>query len=306
MSFMPNIFKLYFTSLSNLKGKYWFVARYVFGIRTFFGYIVKALQTFTEENYRTINSIFSLMISQCQGFDKAVRKRANFSHKDVSLILSVHWANTISMLEIASRLEKPYSISFFRSREQKYKTLKNILVCIMLFTFVIGKPSMEFEPYPQQPDTVWNQNQLFQYIVRSALFSPVSLRQTVTEALTTFSRQFLRDFLQGLSDAEQVTKLYAKASKIGDVLKVSEQMLFALRTISDVRMEGLDSESIIYDLAYTFLLKSLLPTIRRCLVFIKVLHELVKILKMKRWLSTVMKLKKNWNSKIPPSLSIRH
>ena len=236
----------------------------------------RLFKPFTEENYRTINSIFSLMISQCQGFDKAVRKRANFSHKDVSLILSVHWANTISMLEIASRLEKPHSISFFRSREQKYKTLKNILVCIMLFTFVIGKPSMEFEPYPQQPDTVWNQNQLFQYIVRSALFSPVSLRQTVTEALTTFSRQFLRDFLQGLSDAEQVTKLYAKASKIGDVLKVSEQMLFALRTISDVRMEGLDSESIIYDLAYTFLLKSLLPTIRRCLVFIKVLHELVK------------------------------
>ena len=204
------------------------------------------------------------MISQCQGFDKAVKKQADFSHKDVSLILSVHWANTISMLEVASRLEKPHSISFFRSREQKYKTLKNILVCIMLFTFVIGKPSMEFEPYPQKPDTVWNQNQLFQYIVRSVLFSPVSFRQTVTEALTTFSKQFLRDFLQGISDAEQVTKLYVEASKIGDVVKVSENILFALRSISDLRMEGLDSESIIYDLAYTFLLKSCLLYTSRC------------------------------------------
>ncbi|CAI4062733.1 E3 ubiquitin-protein ligase UBR1 SKDI_07G4370 [Saccharomyces kudriavzevii IFO 1802] len=236
----------------------------------------RLFKPFTEEDYRTINSIFSLMISQCQGFDKVVRKQVNFTQKDVSLVLSVHWANTISMLEVSSRLEKPHSISFFRNREQKYKTLKNILVCIMLFTFVIGKPSMEFEPYPQKSGTVWNQNQLFQYVVRNVLFSPVSFRETVTEALTAFCKQFLSDFFKGLPDAERAATLYVEATSIGDVFEVDERTLFALKSISGVRMEGSESQAVIYDLAYTSLLKSLLPTIRRCLVFVKVLHELMK------------------------------
>ncbi|CAI4063749.1 hypothetical protein SUVZ_07G4130 [Saccharomyces uvarum] len=235
----------------------------------------RLFKPFTEDNYRTINSIFSLMVSQCQGFDKVVRKQVNFTHKDVSLVLSVHWANTISMLEVASRLEKPHNISFFRNREQKYKTLRNILICIMLFTFVIGKPSMEFEPYPEESDTICNQNQLFQYIVRKSLFSPASLRETVTEALTVFCKQFLDDFIQGLSDAEEVSKLYTEAKNIGDVYSVDESILLTLMSITDVKTEGLESKSI-YDLAYTSLLKSLLPTIRRCLVMVKVLHELVK------------------------------
>ena len=115
----------------------------------------------------------------------------------------------------------------------------------------------------------------FQYIVRKSLFSPASLRETVTEALTVFCKQFLDDFIQGLPDAEQVAKLYTEAKNIGNVYNVDENILFTLMSITDAKTEGLESKTI-YDLAYTSLLKSLLPTIRRCLVMVKVLHELVK------------------------------
>lgn len=236
----------------------------------------RLFESFSAADFKNVYSTFNLVNLHSHSFDKAARNTPGFESKDTAFILAVHWANTISMLEIASRLDKSPNVLLLNAREQKYKTLKNILICIVLMCYGIGKPNPEFDPYVNKDGILWNQNQIFQYIVKKCLFSRESLQESVGQALTNFSKQLVADFIKGLSKAD-ITRMYEKAEECGGIYKIqSEELLSTMKTVCFLGVSEPELCRKAYDLAYTCLLKNILPTLRRCLILVKVFHDILK------------------------------
>lgn len=236
----------------------------------------RLFESFSAADFKNVYSTFNLVTLHSHSYDKAARSTPGFESKDTAFILAVHWANTISMLEVASRLDKSPNVTLLESREQKFKTLKNTLICIVLMCYGIGKPNPEFDPYVNKDGIIWNQNQLFQYIVKKCLFSREPLRETVGQALANFSKQLIVDFIKGLSNLD-IGKMYEKAENRGGIYKIQSDDL--LSTLKGVCFLGVSDSELCrkaYDLAYTCLLKNLLPTLRRCVIMIRVFHDTLK------------------------------
>lgn len=238
--------------------------------------LARLLETFSAADFKNIYTTFNLVTLHSHSYDKAARNTPGFESKDTAFILSVHWANTISMLEIASRLDNKSNAHLLRGREQKYKTLKNTLICIVLMCYGIGKPNPEFNPYNNKDGIVWNQNQLFQYIVKRCLFSQEPFLDSVSQALSNFSKQLIVEFIKSVSPAE-VEKMHKKAEKYGGLCKIQhDEMLNTLKGVCVLGISDPELSQKTYNLAYTCLLKNILPTLRRCLIMLRVFHDLLK------------------------------
>lgn len=236
----------------------------------------RLFESFSAADFKNVYSTFNLVTLHSHSYDKAARSTPGFESKDTAFILAVHWANTISMLEVASRLDKSPNATLLKTREQKFKTLKNTLICIVLMCYGIGKPNPEFDPYVNKDGIIWNQNQIFQYIVKRCLFSQEPLRESIGQALANFSKQLLLDFVKGLANVD-VDKMYERAERHGGLHKVpSEEFSSTLKAICLVGATGSELCQKACDLAFTCLLRNLLPTLRRCLILVKVFHDLVK------------------------------
>ncbi|SJM81945.1 probable E3 ubiquitin-protein ligase UBR1 [Zygosaccharomyces bailii] len=238
--------------------------------------LARLLETFSAADFKNVYSTFNLVALHSHSYDKNARSLPGFQMADTAYILSVHWANTISMLEISARLDEPSRGSFLKNREQKYKTLKNTLICIILMCYSVGKPNPEFRPYENKDGIVWNQNQLFQYIVNKSLFSSEPFRETITHALTNYCKQLITEFIKGINPND-IEGMYNKATEFGELHEVQDTEL--LDTLKEVCVLGLSDPALsakAYNLAYTSLLKNVLPTLRRCLVMLKCFHELVR------------------------------
>lgn len=235
----------------------------------------KLFGAMSAAEFKNVYSTFNLVNLHSHSYDRTARNTPGFENKDTSFILSVHWANTVSMLEIASRLDSPTDASFLRGKEQKYKTLKYTLVSILLMCYGIGKPNPSFDPYADL-DVIWHENQLFQYIVKKCLYSNESLKDTVSRAFAHYSKQHLDMFISGLQ-SKDTELLYNKALSCGGLINARDAgVLSALRMIIAPQVNDPKLLSITYDLAYTSLIKNILPTIRRCLILLKVFHDLLK------------------------------
>lgn len=235
--------------------------------------MTRLFQNFSSSDYKNIYSIFGHLLSTVHSFDKKIRKMPDFREENTALILSAHWANTISMLEIASRLDDDTISSFLIGRDQKYLTLKNVLNCIMLLWFVIGKPDPNFTIYTTEDDGGSNPNQLFRYIVNDALFSKRPLKSTINEALILFTRQFFEEFFSGSQSIDESN--YAQLHD-GDMV-LDEKVYEYLRLMDSNRHSTCFSEKCkqYYDFALRIYLTNIAVTLRRCWIMIKVFHELV-------------------------------
>lgn len=238
--------------------------------------LARLLETFSASDFKNVYSTFNLVALHSHSYDKSARSMPGFQTSDTAYVLSVHWANTISMLEIAARLDEPSRGNLLKNREQKYKTLKNTLICIVLMCYSLGKPNPEFRPYENKDGIVWNQNQLFQYIVNKSLFSSEPLRETVTHALVNFSKQLVTEFIKGVNPRD-VDCMYEKAAELGGLCQIeNDDMLDALKEVCALGINDSELSKKAYELAYTSLLKNLFPTLRRCLVMLKCFHELLR------------------------------
>ena len=217
-----------------------------------------------------MNSIVLFSIFHANSFDSELHKKLEYSKSNVSQILSVHWANTISMLEISSRLDQLPYVSFLSGREQKYKTLKNILSFIILVFRKFGKPDSEFKPYDAETG-IWCENQLFQYIIYNFLFSKTSLKNIITTAISEYAKQLALEFMKGISSSE-TDVMFKTSCDIGDIFKVNNGFKLAINKLCDINSYPDEA----YRLVYTSLLKNILPTLRRCLIILKVIHDTIK------------------------------
>lgn len=235
----------------------------------------RLFESFSAADFKNVYSTLNLVTLHSHSYDKAARQTPGFESKDTAFILAVHWANTISMLEIASRLDASPNASLLSSKEQKYKTLENTLICITLMCYGIGKPNPGFDPYVNKDGAVWNQNQIFQYIVKRCLFSQESLRESVGQALTAYSKQLVVDFIKGIA-SEDISKMYHKAERCGTLYKLDDSSLASFKRTCALGVSDPEVSRNAYNLAYTCLLKNLLPTLRRCLIMLRVFHGLLK------------------------------
>lgn len=238
--------------------------------------LARLLETFSAADFKNVYSTFNLVALHSHSYDKNARSTPGFQNSDTAYILSVHWANTISMLEVAARLDEPSRGNLLKNREQKYKTLKNVLICIVLMCYSLGKPNPEFRPYENKDGVVWNQNQLFQYIVNKCLFSVEPLRETVTHALVNFSKQLITDFIKGINLSD-VVPMHKRAAELGGLYEIdNDHFLDTLKGVCALGVSDAGLSKKAYELAYTSLLKNLSPTLRRCLVMLKCFHELLR------------------------------
>ncbi|SCU79423.1 LAFA_0B03026g1_1 [Lachancea sp. 'fantastica'] len=225
-----------------------------------------------NEDFSSVFNMFVEINKKNMYYDRHWATNPKFERSDVAHIMIVHWANTISMLEISTRVHSTTNSSLLQGKEQKFRSLRNVLSSITWLCSVLGPPSMDHIPYVNCEGIVWNQNQLFQYIARHALLSPIPISETISKALSLFSRQLIADFVKGQSPST-IALMYDRGQKEQSLYQCTDKTMHCMRALCDVGISDKEVCQKLYDLAYTTLLKNLLPTLRRCLILLKVFND---------------------------------
>ncbi|CAR21510.1 E3 ubiquitin-protein ligase UBR1 [Lachancea thermotolerans CBS 6340] len=231
-------------------------------------------QTDPNEDFNGVFNMFLEINKKNMYYDRHWATTPESQRPDVAYILAVHWANTISMLEVSARIADHPNDSLLQGKEQKFRTLKNVLSSIAWLHKVLGRPSKEIIPYVNGEDTIWNQNQLFQFIVRRSLFSSEPITNVITGGLSVFSRQLLVDFLKG-STPNDVKMMREASANFGGIHDIDNETLDVLRDVCDISVSDEDTCRQLYSLAFASLIKNVLPTIRRCLILLKAINMLI-------------------------------
>ncbi|SCU82921.1 LAME_0C03356g1_1 [Lachancea meyersii CBS 8951] len=229
-------------------------------------------ETNPNEDFSGIFNMFVEINKKNLYYDRHWATTPKFQRPDVAHIMIVHWANTVSVLEVSTRACAGTNDKLLQGKEQKFRTLQNILSSIAWLHKVLGPPSADHIPYVNSDGIIWNQNQLFQYIARNALLRPVPISDTISKALSLFSRQLIVDFVKGLSPS-MISKMYDQGKDAGCLYECTPTMMHCMRRICDI---GISDEEVcrkLYDLTYTTMIKHLMPTLRRCLVLLKVFKD---------------------------------
>ncbi|CCH62496.1 hypothetical protein TBLA_0H02100 [Henningerozyma blattae CBS 6284] len=237
--------------------------------------LLQTLQTFSAEDYKNVFSLVTYSVDHAQAFDHNLKKTKGFENKDTSRILTTHWANTISMMEVSSRLATNAAKDLLVGKEQKFKTLKNILIGIIMTCYTLGVPKKDFDPYINDGAVIYNENQIFQYIVKESLFSEKPLAESIKSALAAFTGQFITDFMWQIRAGDS-TKLMKKAKEFGIFYKVPTKYIDSLIQIFGEQNLNTEKQLNEYSLAYTSLLRNLMPIIRRCFLLLKAFHQLLR------------------------------
>ncbi|CCK71674.1 E3 ubiquitin-protein ligase UBR1 KNAG_0H02590 [Huiozyma naganishii CBS 8797] len=239
--------------------------------------LARTLKTLSAVDFKNLISIFDLVYSDCLSFNRDYRKTDGFKDQDTALVLAQFWANTISMLEISSRLDSKPHAEFLTGREQKYKTLGNILVCIILQCYTMGLPNLKFEPFTAENANAYNYNALFQFIVRECLFGGRPMRSVISEGLRVYAWQVTAQFLFAESDKdinEKYERASANGAKFFPINTEINSLLGQLLLRDDNR--NLQDREKVCSMAYTSTLRHIVPTLRRCLIMLKVLHNVLE------------------------------
>ena len=229
--------------------------------------LTKALKPTSASDVKTLYSAFEMIFKDCHSFDKEISKGGNFNKNNTSTILANHWANTISMLEISSRLDKDTNRDFLSNKEQKFKTLRNMLLTIILMYNIVGKPDDNFEPYKESNHLV--ENKVFQDIVRGALF--VNNGQTLKHIISDKLSCYIRTIIKKLVTSERFISQTINFPKDTQFYHCDEGVKQLLNNLFGDRIMNQES----YDLVYTCILRHIRPTLRRCLIMFKVFFNLI-------------------------------
>lgn len=235
-----------------------------------------SLKHITEKQATDIFSIFDSIFSDSHSFDRNYFVSDEYRRENTAIIMATNWANTISMLEVSSRLDKSPNETFLLGKEQKYKTLKNILIFIILIRKIVGPPINDENVYPQMVEENSDLfiNQLFQYIVKECLFTSKPMKNVIKDAICCYSQQFFKQFFEEYNiyffeeEWEHITAEYS-SPVIPSNLIIEHLQMYLLD--DEMRFSNIDDGTLvkIKSLAYTSFLKHILPTLRRSLIMIK-------------------------------------
>lgn len=237
-------------------------------------FLSKALKTFSAQDYKSMYSLITNVVSRSRGFDKKVSAHEGYQNHDSGRVLATYWANTISMLEISSRLANDPATDLLNGKEQKFKTLKCTLITIILICYSMGPPQNDFDFYMSDKNKKWNLNQLFQYIVKSTMFEEKPLADSIKCAISAFTGQFITDFIKRIREGN-LEKLYNNVVGFDSLIVPSEEHSQDISNLLGEELNGSEQQHKEYSLAYSSLMKYLLPTLRRCFVYLKVLNNLI-------------------------------
>ena len=232
--------------------------------------LTKALKPTSASDAKTLYAIFEMIFKDSHSFDKEISRSRDFNKSNTSIILANHWVNTISMLEISSRLDKDTNRDFLRNKEQKFKTLRNMLLTIILMFNIIGKPDDDFEPYKESNHPV--ENKVFQDIVRDALF--VQNGQTLKQVIADKVSNYIKTIIKKLVSSERFIKQKINFPKTAQFYHCDEDMKRLFNNLLGNSIMDQDDLTK-YDLVYTCILRHLRPTLRRCLIMFKVFYNLI-------------------------------
>ena len=232
--------------------------------------LTKSLKPTSASDAKTLYAIFEMIFKDSHSFDKEISRSRDFNKSNTSIILANHWVNTISMLEISSRLDKDTNRDFLRNKEQKFKTLRNMLLTIILMFNIIGKPDDDFEPYKESNHPV--ENKVFQDIVRDALF--VQNGQTLKQVIADKVSNYIKTIIKKLVSSERFIKQKINFPKTAQFYHCDEDMKRLFDNLLGNSIMDQDDLTK-YDLVYTCILRHLRPTLRRCLIMFKVFYNLI-------------------------------
>lgn len=221
---------------------------------------------------------FEQILKDYTSFDALIRRAKLFHNRDTTYILANHWANTISMLEIASRLESNTEQTFLLGKEQKYKTLRNLFISLLLLVKHFGISKYMDQIYCNGDGHVFSQIQFFQYIMKKFLFEEhTSLETIVGTAIYYFSKQFINDFVRDIQ-ISTINEMYDDASRLGMLYTPQVDLLSQFELLLEEKKPELDEldpnmKNKLNALMFTSLIKNILPTLRRTLIMLKVVNN---------------------------------
>ena len=240
---------------------------------------------------RSITEVLDSIFQDTQYFGKEFRKSKYISNCNTARILTINLANTISMLEISSRLDKDTNENFLKGEEQRFKTLKNLLIFILEIYKTCGMPDINsaelFKFYKTsgndddgESDDGMNYdssntafgNELFQIIISRCLFENNSLKDIITGVLRGYFAQFAQSQIELAFELQyewdDIGEHYNHPPPISEMLR---QRIFDITGAQSRHMEEEDRAllpnwcSIYY---FTFK-RHILVTLRRCLILLK-------------------------------------
>ncbi|SSD58824.1 related to E3 ubiquitin-protein ligase UBR1 [Saccharomycodes ludwigii] len=216
----------------------------------------------TMKATQRIYDLLDMIMNKVKFYDS---KYFNAEIRDSSIvyILSAHFANTISMLEVASRASSAPYQDLLKGRDQIFKTLKYMLRCISFLKEAYIDISNVHIPYSHHKYSSFP-NKPFQYIVRELLFSGNSLKFILNSVLKRIIGHAL-DYTDKVNINEMVTEM--KKSNIYYEPTAEFVEHFAnFKDVTDTKLQAV---------AYTFTLKQICCVLRKCLIFCKVLNMAV-------------------------------
>ncbi|KAG0667442.1 E3 ubiquitin-protein ligase ubr1 [Maudiozyma exigua] len=238
-----------------------------------------------------ISDVLDSVFQDTQYFGKEFRKSKYSSNGNTAKILTINFANTISMLEISSRLDKNTNQTFLKGEEQKFKTLKNLLIFILEICKTCGMPDISsidlfkfykkfgnYEDNEEDRDDHYDPqyaafgNELFQLIVSRCLFEDNSLKEIITGVLRGYFVQFARSQLENSISINfnwiEIRKYYKQPPPLSDALRqrILDITDGQMRDLVEHELDSLPNWCI---MCYYNFLRHILPTLRRCLILLK-------------------------------------
>ena len=240
--------------------------------------LISSLKPLSSVQSKNFHTIFEVILNENQSFDRSVHMSSSYDKNQVPTILAAHWANTISMLEIGSRLDQDPNSTLLLNKEQKFMTLKNLLLCIILLCYTYGYEDPNHMDYVTPSEEYRAPNQLFHFIVKEMLFKSVKLSDVITEAINSYFKEFVSSFVASISQ-ESLNELWQRAMELGELADPGKASFSRDHHLSQERSlayASVDDMIKIRKLLYTSFLQHILPTLRRSLVMLKVIHSIIR------------------------------
>lgn len=187
--------------------------------------------------------------------------------KSSILTWTISLCNNISMLEITSRLDKDTSSSLLTGKEQKFRTLNNILRAIAIYSRVNPLNVNDIEEFNKDLPSLETPNQLFFYVLQMSLYSSIPLCESLMHALALYVKTLVRRYAEIHGDKKHAD--FVNFKFISDSTPYHDMLLECLK------QAGISSysDNFMLDACYTMLVSEILPMLRKSMVMIKVFNE---------------------------------
>ena len=239
--------------------------------------IVDRLDNLSTIDVKNIYNITDKIFNEFKSSLAATNPLQNATIQDFFCMLAVYWTNTLSMLEISSRIDEEANKIFLEGRDQKYKTLKNILISISVMCYSTGKPNDAFLVSDIGKAIFAGKSSVVQYVTNITLFYDEHLSRTFSAGISEFVYQFVVNiFKSGIPN--HMKKTIENLKKSGEFFQADSDFVSTIKAIWDnqnIKSDHSTYSDDVFNFIYTSLVKNIAPVLRRNLILIKVFYGIM-------------------------------